>query len=119
MADQQPKKQSERRVFPRLRNKHATSLFGDVFDLSTGGMKVFRKSSKLVEIGEELEIDLHCENLSALLRVRVMHRECVGYHRHVYGVEFIDLNADLRAKIARLMDAACDPCASPSCWIAA
>lgn len=119
MANQQPKKTTEKRNFPRLRNKNATSLFGEVFDLSGGGMKIFRKSTKLVEIGEELEIDLQCDNLCAAVRVKVKHRECVGFHRHVYGVEFVGLNADLSVKIGQLIDAACEPCASPSCWIAA
>ena len=119
MSDQPSKPKPTKRNFPRLKNKHATSLFGDVFDLSGGGMKIFRKSSKLVQIGDEFEVDLHCENLSVLLQVRVAHRECVGFHRHVYGVEFIDLNAGLNVKIGRLIQAACDPCASPSCWIAA
>ncbi len=119
MANQKPTKPTEKRNFPRLKNKHATSLFGDVFELSGGGMKVFRKSSKLVEIGDEFQVDLHCEHLSTLVRVRVVHRECVGFHRHVYGVEFVELTADLSVKIGRLVQAACEPCASPSCWIAA
>jgi c-di-GMP-binding flagellar brake protein YcgR len=119
MAEHTPAHPSEKRRSPRLHNQHATSLFGEVFDLSAGGMKVFRKSSKLVEMGEEFTVDLQCEHLSASLRVRVVHRECVGFHRHVYGVEFVGVDDGLRAKIGRLIDAACEPCACPSCWIAA
>jgi len=119
MAADKSSNPSERRHSPRLRNQHATSLFGEVFDLSAGGMKVFRKSSKLIEIGQEFEVDLQCEHLSAMLRVRVVHRECVGFHRHVYGVEFVGLDAALSAKVRRVIDAACEPCACPSCWIAA
>ena len=119
MAEPTPMNPSEKRRSPRLRNKHATSLFGEVFDLSSGGMKVFRKSSKPVEIGEELDIDLQCDSLTAAVRVRVVHRECVGFHRHVYGVEFVGLDDGLRAKVQRLIVAACEPCACPSCWVAA
>lgn len=119
MADQKKSSPSEKRRSPRLRNQHATSLFGEVFDLSSGGMKIFRKSSKLVEISEEFTVDLQCEHLNAGLRVRVVHRECVGFHRHVYGVEFVGLDDALAAKVERLIEAACEPCACPSCWVAA
>ncbi len=119
MADHTESNPSDQRRSPRLRNQHATSLFGEVFDLSAGGMKIFRKSAKLVEIGDDLEVDLQCEHLSATLCVRVVHRECVGFHRHVYGVEFVGLDEAMTAKIGRVIEAACEPCACPSCWIAA
>jgi c-di-GMP-binding flagellar brake protein YcgR len=109
----------ERRRSPRRRNRNATTHFGEVFDLSAGGMSVFRKGAELIEIGEELAVDLHCEHLSAELTVRVVHRECVGFRRHVYGVKFVGLNEAMQAKIGRLIDAACEPCACPTCWIAA
>lgn len=119
MADHKPVNPAEKRRSPRRRNQTATTLFGEVFDLSTEGMQVFRKSAKLIAIGDELEVDLHCEHLGATLRVRVVRRECVGFRRHVYGVEFVGLDDRLRAKLGGLIDAACEPCACPSCWIAA
>jgi PilZ domain len=119
MAEHTPVNPSEKRLSPRRRNLQATSLFGEVFDLSAQGMKVFRKSAKLIEVGDELGVDLHCEHLSTALRVRVVRRECVGFHRHVYGVEFVGLDDALSAKVRRLIEMACEPCACPSCWIAA
>lgn len=110
---------AERRRSPRRRNRNATSLFGDVFDLSVGGMQVFRKGLKLLAVGDELDVELQCEHLAVTLTARIVRRECVGTQRHVYGVEFVGLNKDLRTKLERLSDLACDPCAYPSCWIAA
>jgi hypothetical protein len=114
-----PQTGGERRRSPRRRNQHASTHFGEVFDLSAGGMQVFRKGTKLIDIGEELAVELQCEHLSAGLTVKVVRRECVGFHRHVYGVEFVDLDEALRAKVGRLIEAACEPCACASCWIAA
>lgn len=119
MAEHTPPPVNEKRKSPRRRNQHATTHFGEVFDLSAGGMQVFRKGAKLIEIGEELAVELQCEHLSAALSVKVIRRECVGFHRHVYGVEFVGLDEGLKAKVGRLIEAACEPCACPSCWIAA
>ena len=119
MADYKKSKSSEKRKSPRQRNQHASSLFGEVFDLSAGGMKIFRKGLKQVEIGDEFAVDLKCEHLVVSLRVRVVHRESVGFHRHVYGVEFVEPDAALRVKVDQLIHAACDPYACPSCWVAA
>lgn len=110
---------NEKRRSPRRRNQAATTHFGEVFDLSAGGMKVFRKGAKLIEVGEEFTVELQCEHLSMELIVCVVHRECVGFRRHVYGVEFVGLDAGLTKRIEGLIVAACEPCASPSCWIAA
>ena len=110
---------TERRRSPRKRNQHATTHFGEVFDLSAGGMKVFRKSADIIEIGDELSVELQCEQYAAALTLRVVRRECVGFRRHVYGVEFVGLDDTLRTKIGRLIEAACEPCACASCWIAA
>lgn len=82
-------------------------------------MKVFRKGAKLIEIGEELVVDLQCEHHNAVLTIRVVHRECVGFRRHVYGVEFVGLDDGLRAKLGMMIESACEPCACPSCWVAA
>lgn len=109
----------EKRRSPRRRNHNASTHFGEVFDLSMGGMQVFRKSGKLIEIGEELAVELQCEHLSAAVTVKVVRRECVGVHRHVYGVAFVGLDEALKGKVGRLIEAACEPCACPSCWIAA
>ncbi len=110
---------SEQRRSPRLKNKHATTHFGEVFDLSADGMKVFRKSSQTIELGDEVTVELQCETFSVELKIRVARRECVGYHRHVYGCEFIEIDEELREKVGRLVEAACEPCATASCWIAA
>ena len=82
-------------------------------------MQVFRKGSKRIEVGEELVVDLQCEHLSATIPARVVRRECVGFRRHVYGVQFVGIDDGLRTKLSRMIDAACEPCASPACWIAA
>jgi hypothetical protein len=110
---------TEQRRSPRLRNRHATTHFGEVFDLSAEGMQVFRKSSKVLEVGNELTVELQCEHLSAEVVVRIARCECVGFHRHVYGVEFVGVGDELREKLSRLIEAACEPCARPSCWTAA
>jgi c-di-GMP-binding flagellar brake protein YcgR len=119
MADYKKSEPSDKRKSPRHRNQHANSLFGEVFDLSAGGMKIFRKGLKQIEIGDEFAVDLQCEHLAVSLQVRVVHRECVGFHRHVYGVEFVEQDAALQAKVDQLIDAAYDPYACPSCWVAA
>lgn len=110
---------TERRRSPRWRNRGATTHFGEVFDLSAVGMKVFRKSARLVEIGAELAVRLECEHLSADLAVRVVRRECVGFHRHVYGVEFVGLDQEQHEQVLKLVEAACGLCACATCWIAA
>lgn len=109
----------DKRRTPRRRSRNATTLFGEVFDLSAGGMQVFRKGALLIEVGDELVVDLHCEHLSAAIPVRVVRRECVGFRRHVYGVEFVGIDDGLRAKLDRMIDVACEPCVCPSCWLAA
>lgn len=110
---------SEGRRAPRLKNKLATTHFGEVFDLSPGGMKVFRKSSHVLEPGDQITVELKCEQISIEVTVRVARRECVGFHRHIYGLEFIELHEELREKVLRLVEAACEPCATASCWVAA
>ncbi len=82
-------------------------------------MQVFRKGSGVIEIDECLDIELQCEHLSATLPVRVVRRECVGFRRVVYGVEFVGLDAVQQTKLQRLVESACEPCACPSCWVAA
>jgi c-di-GMP-binding flagellar brake protein YcgR len=110
---------SEGRRSPRLKNKLATTHFGEVFDLSPGGMKVFRKSSQVLEPGDQVTVELKCESLSAEVTVRVARRECAGFHRHIYGLEFIELHEELREKVMQLVKASCEPCAAASCWVAA
>jgi len=119
MRDNHPHSKSDRRRSTRRRSRSATTLFGDVFDLSPDGMQVFRKGAKLIEVGQTLVVDLQCEHLTAALPVKVVRRECVGYRRHVYGVQFDGIDKGLQAKLLLMIDAACEPCACPSCWIAA
>ena len=80
---------------------------------------MFRKAKKVIEVDDEFVVEMRCEHLAVELTVRVVHRECVGFRRHVYGVEFVGLDEGLRRRVEGLMEAACEPCACPSCWIAA
>jgi len=82
-------------------------------------MQVFRKGGQLLEIGDELDVELHCEHLLVTLPAKIIRRECVGIRRHVYGAEFGRIDEALRTKLKQLIDAACEPYANPSCWIAA
>ncbi len=94
----------ERRRHGRLRCEETTCCVGQVTDLSASGMRVKRRGSPIMEIGDELQVGVHPDGgePAITLRARVVWIEKAGFRQHIYGMEFADLSDDQRRKLGEL-----------------
>lgn len=100
-------RESERRRHGRLKTEGTESSLGQVMDISGSGMRIVRKGSLPVKIGESFRIDLKivCEdNGETILPVDVTVRRIqkLGRRKFDIGVEFLNLTDENRSRLTRL-----------------
>lgn len=101
---------SDRRRHGRLRCESAKSCIGDVLDISASGMRVQRSGRPILEVGDEFRITVHPDNDEPVLTLpsRVVRIERKGFRKHIYGIEFANLDDDQKRRLGDLARLVCD-----------
>jgi hypothetical protein len=101
---------SDRRRHGRLRCESTRSCIGDVVDISASGMRVQRSGRPVLEVGDEFRITVHPDAGEPVLTLpsRVVWIERKGFRKHIYGIEFANLNDDQKRRLGELARIVCD-----------
>lgn len=73
-------------------------------DLSASGMRVQRRGKPLMEVGDEFKISVHPDAGEPMLTLpaRVVWIERQGFRKHVYGLEFAELDDVTKRRLGDL-----------------
>ena len=93
---------AERRRHGRLRTEGVNCSLGEVVDLSASGMRVLRKGRRSAEVGETVALTLDYEGFTLSVDARVVRLEKAGFRRHIYGLEFQQVNPDVQDQLTHL-----------------
>jgi hypothetical protein len=74
------------------------SSIGAVLDLSAGGMRVLSTRSR----EGEAEIEILAGEHAMSIRGRVAWSRRVGFRKHLVGIAFIDVDAEIARRLARI-----------------
>ncbi len=96
--------EGERRRHGRLRCEETACCVGQVTDLSASGMRVQRRGRPIMDVGDELQISVHPDagEPAITLTARVVWIERAGFRKHIYGMEFADLDDDQKRQLGEL-----------------
>ena len=81
----------DRRQHPRVPTPGATTLFGDVMDLSESGACLFRKGTPGCTVGDEVTLDIRQGVTELHIRGTVVRVGELGFKRYEVGVAFAPL----------------------------
>jgi len=100
----------DQRRHGRLRCEQASCCIGQVQDLSASGMLVQHRGRMTIESGHELQVTISHESgeSDVTVRVRVVRVERTGFRKHLYGLEFVDLEDDQKQQLVSLARTASD-----------
>ena len=93
---------SDRRRAGRLRTEDLRSTLGQVYDLSSTGVGVVRRGRKIGSIGDGVMIRLSYLDHDLIVSCRIMRIERLGFRRHRYGLQFVEVSPEAQATICRL-----------------
>ncbi len=93
---------SDRRRHGRIQTEAVTCSMGDVVDMSASGVKVRRKGRRAVQLGDSFTITLKYGQFALPVDVRVVRLQKIGFRRYIFGLEFLEVNEHIRAKLAQL-----------------
>lgn len=93
---------SDRRRAGRLRTEDLRSTLGQVYDLSCTGIGVIRRGRKIGSVGDGVMVRLTYNDEDLVVSCRIMRIERLGFRRHRYGLQFIDVDAQTQSKLALL-----------------
>ncbi len=82
----------DRRQHPRVRTPGATTMFGDVMDLSESGACVFRKGTPGCAVGDEVTLDIRQGVTELHIRGQVVRVGELGFKRFEVGVAFTQIS---------------------------
>ena len=101
---------SDRRRHGRLRCESTRSCIGNVLDISASGMRVQRSGRPIMEVGDQFRITVHPDAGEPVLTLpsRVVRIERTGFRKHVYGIEFVELNDEQKRRLSELARIVCD-----------
>lgn len=101
---------SDRRRHGRLRCESTCSCIGNVLDISASGMRVQRTGRHVMEVGDGFRITVHPDAGEPILTLpsRVVWIERKSFRKHVYGIEFAELNDDQKRLLGELARIVCD-----------
>ncbi len=93
---------SDRRRAGRLRTEDLRSTLGQVYDLSSTGIGVVRRGRRIGGVGDGVMIRLHYGDHDLVVSCRIMRIERLGFRRHRYGLQFVDVTPEQQVTIGRL-----------------
>jgi len=111
------KTHDDRRQHQRVQVPALASPFGEVVDLSLGGMKVFHKGGKKLAVGDRVDATLDHAVARAKVAAEVVWVEEVGLRRRLIGCRFLDLSPDSQASLERLVGAGHDEVKGPAVYL--
>lgn len=100
--------ESERRRHGRLRCEELTCNVGQIRNLSASGMQVFRKGGSIAKVGDEMQVVIEYLDSSMEVDVRTARADRLGFRKHLYGFEFINLSDEQRTRLIALARVAAD-----------
>jgi hypothetical protein len=109
---------ADRRKMPRVPTQGLTTPYGEVMNLSVGGLALFRKGSLGVHLGQRLTVRLEHEGSVIQLDGRVQRVRPMGLFRHEIGLRFVDLMPQTVHQLDELLKQLNDQVA-PRLWIEA
>jgi c-di-GMP-binding flagellar brake protein YcgR len=112
-----PTPHDDRRRHPRARVPSLASHYGEVVDLSAGGMKVFHKGAAKFAVGDTFDATLDHPTGSARVSAEVVWIEDVGLRRRLVGCRFIDPPSDTTAALERLVHAGQPEAKGPAVYL--
>ncbi len=90
-----------RRRRGRIRVHGVRTSFGDVLDISAGGVRL-RAGRTVPPAGATVEMSIQTQDGPQVLRARVAWLQKTGFLSHEIGLEFVDLSAAARAAITKI-----------------
>jgi len=110
MMENGPGPDDEHRRHGRLRCEQTHCCIGQVVDLSASGMLIQQRGRLTIENGQEILVTVSHESgeSDVTVPVRVVRIERTGFRKHLYGLEFVDLDDDQQRQVAALARLASD-----------
>jgi len=112
-----PATHDDRRQHQRVRVASLASPFGEVVDLSLGGMKVFHKGGKKLAVGDRVDATLDHAVAQARVAAEVVWVEEVGLRRRLIGCRFIDPDPATADALNRLVGIGHDEVKGPAVYL--
>lgn len=102
MSEPTAGQEENRRRHGRLKTEGTESSMGEVTDISASGMRVVRKGALPVAEGEKFRVDVQIDKEIMSLDVMVRRIRKLGRRKYEFGLEFIHLEEEDRARLIRL-----------------
>jgi PilZ domain-containing protein len=102
--------QEDRRRHGRLRCEQTSCCIGQIVDLSASGMLVKHRGRLMIENEQNLCVTVSHESgdSDVTVTVRVVRIERIGFRKHRYGLEFVDLQDGQKKQMVDLARTASD-----------
>lgn len=100
--------EQERRRHGRLLCEDLRCNLGKILDLSASGMRVFRKGGAVAKVGDKIHLVIEYLDASMKVGVVTVRADKVGFRKHMYGFQFIDLTDQQKTRLAALARIASD-----------
>lgn len=97
-----PAGSTSRRRHGRVRCEQTRCTLGSVLDLSASGMRVLIKGRPRFRAGEVASMQVEIDGGALVLMAKVVWLNKVSWRRHVAGLEFVDVEPELRQRLVEL-----------------